>query len=308
MSGSPSAAAAGRARPPDGMRDVPCLFCGVADERLRFVEAPFRVVECARCGLVYVNPRLPPERLHAMYQHDYWTSDRASEFGYSAYLAEAPLYLRTYRLRSRHVRRHCPAPGRVLDVGCAAGFFLAVMKEQGWRTTGVELSEPMVEHARSRLDLPDVRVGDLLGVDLPPASFDLITMWDVIEHLEDPPAHLSAARRLLAPGGRLLLETQNVDSAFARLLGRRWQHYKHEEHLYHFDPRSLRRLLETTGWEPIDRTARYSGKYVSIDFMVERLRRLHPVLSTLASPLRAVGGLSLYVNLRDEMIVVARGR
>ncbi|MGQ0553737.1 MAG: class I SAM-dependent methyltransferase [Planctomycetota bacterium] len=296
------------AGPGDGLREMPCLFCGGHDERLRFRDGPFRVVECRRCGLVYVNPRLSPERLHQMYQEEYWQSERASSFGYSAYLADAPLYLRTYRLRSRIIRRQRPTPGSVLDVGCAAGFFLAVMAEQGWQTTGIELSEPMVSYARDTLHLPDVRQGDLLSVALPPAHFDLITLWDVVEHLEDPLAHLRAAARALKPDGLLLLETQNVSSLFARLLGRRWQHYKHEEHLYHFAPASLERLLEQTGFRSTSRTSRYGGKYVSMAFIAERAGRLHPWLSHFLAPLRAIGRRSLYLNFHDEMILCARKR
>jgi 2-polyprenyl-3-methyl-5-hydroxy-6-metoxy-1,4-benzoquinol methylase len=291
-----------------GLREVPCLFCGVHDESLRFREDPFRVVQCRRCGLVYVNPRLPSERLHDMYQEAYWTSDRACEFGYTEYLAEAPLYLRTYRLRRRVILERRPGPGRVLDVGCAAGFFLSVMAELGWETTGVELSAPMVRYAVEQLGLADIRRGDLLTLDLPAGHWDVVTLWDVIEHLEDPIAHLRAAARALKPDGLLVIETQNVASCFARLLGRKWQHYKHAEHLYHFDPRSLGRLLGLAGLERVASSARRGGKYVSMTFLAERVGRIHPLLSTLASPLRLLGNRALYLNFMDEMVVVARRR
>lgn len=292
---------------PDGMREMACLFCAVHDEQLRFAEGIFRVVECRRCGHVYVNPRLSVERLHEMYQEEYWTSDRAKEFGYTSYLAEAPLYLRTYRVRSRVIDAYKPKPGRVLDVGCAAGFFLAVMAERGWKTTGIEISKPMVDYARDELGLSAMHRGDLLSVDLgddPP--FDLITLWDVVEHLERPDEHLARATELLADDGILVLETQNVASTFARLMGRRWQHYKHEEHLYHFHPDSMRRLLADAGLQIVENTSRRGGKYVTMSFLVERMGKLHPALSVLAAPLRLAGGLSFYVNLADEMIVVAK--
>ena len=311
MTEPPRAAAAGRTGAPaatEGLREVDCLFCGLSDEQLLFREGPFRVVRCRRCGLTYVTPRLPAERLHQMYQEEYWSSGRAKDFGYTQYLAEAPLYLRTYALRSRLITERRPSPGRVLDVGCAAGFFLRVMADLGWQTTGLEISGAMCAYARDTLRLPDVRRGDLLSVPLEPGAFDVVTLWDVIEHLEDPPAHLRAARHLLAPDGILVIETQNVASSFARLLGRRWQHYKHAEHLYHFDPRTLERLLTEAGFAIVENTPHLGGKYVSMDFLVERVGRIHPWLSTLASPLRLVGSRALYVNLRDEMVVVARAR
>jgi 2-polyprenyl-3-methyl-5-hydroxy-6-metoxy-1,4-benzoquinol methylase len=288
------------------MREMPCLFCGVHEEVLRFRDGAFRVVECGRCGLVYVNPRLPAERIEEMYQEDYWSSDRAREFGYAEYLDDAPLYLRTYRLRSRVISRYKPRPGRLLDIGCAAGYFAAVMQEDGWDTTGIEISAPMVHYATETLRLPDIRRGDMLSVDTDRGSYDVVTLWDVIEHLEDPRAHLEAAREAAADDGILVLETQNVASRFARLLGRRWQHYKHEEHLYHFDPDSLTRLLKDAGWEIVANSPRYGGKYVSMRFLVERVGKIHPWLTYLASPLRLFGNASMYLNMRDEMIVVAR--
>jgi len=102
-----------------------------------------------------------------------------------------------------------------------------------------------------------------------------------------------------------VLETQNVASGFARLMGRRWQHFKHEEHLYHFEPATLDRLLAETGFRCVHRTARYGGKFVSPHFVAERVGKIHPVLSVLASPLRALPGPAVYVNLRDEMVVLA---
>lgn len=288
------------------MREMPCLFCGVHDERVRFHDGDYRVVECARCGLVYVNPRLPTERLHEMYQDEYWNSDRAKEFGYAQYLSDAENYLRTYRRRSKVVDDYKPAPGRVLDVGCAAGFFLRVCKDKGWETAGIEIAKPMIDYAEQTLGLSDMHRGDLLSVDLAPGSFDVISMWDVIEHLEEPGKHLARVSELLKDDGILVLETQNVGSRFAKLLGRRWQHYKHEEHLYHFDPATLRHLLEQSGFEVLENTPRGGGKYVSMAFFVERVGKVHPVLSVLSKPLVLLRGFAPYVNLLDEMVVVAR--
>lgn len=291
-----------------GSRDVACFLCGADDERVMFHDEPFRVVRCGRCGMVYVNPRLSSERLHEMYQEEYWSSDRAKEFGYASYLAERDNYERTYRRRVSTIERYRAEPGRVLDVGCAAGFFLSVMREKGWDTSGIEISKPMVDYARDTLGLPDVRHGDLTNLEIEETGYDVVTMWDVIEHLEDPRVHLQAVRRGLRDDGLLVLETQDVSSRFARLMGRKWQHYKHEEHLYHFDPDTLGRLLDEMGFEVLENTPRHGGKYVSMHFIVERVGRIHPVLTTLASPLRLLGDAALYVNLLDEMIVVARKR
>ena len=163
----------------------------------------------------------------------------------------------------------------------------------------------------ARLPLGDerVHVGTLDSAPaerFPAGSFDLVTLWDVIEHVPDPQALLREARAMLKPDGVLILETQNIDSGFARLLGKRWQHFKHEEHLFHFSPRTIGPLLAQAGFELVHRTARFGGKYVSFGFVAERAGRLHPALSMLLRPLAWLRRANVYVNLRDEMVVVAR--
>lgn len=286
-----------------------CQLCGGTGQRTRFVEPPFAVLECAQCGLVYVTPRLSGEALQKVYGAGYWKSDNPKSRGYADYAREASLYLRTFRRRMRLVSRFVRPGARVLDVGCAAGYFLQVMSEAGHDVLGVEPSTAIATIAQRELGADRVHVGSL---DSAPAaagyrngSFDLVTLWDVIEHIPDPQATLHRVRRLLAPGGRLLLETQNVQSRWARLLGRRWHHYKHEEHLYHFTPTTIARLLADCGFAVELCTADHAGKYVSLAFIAERAGRLGRLAGLVASPLRLIGNGHVYVNPRDEMIVVA---
>lgn len=290
---------------PSVLREVPCGLCGGTRQNLKFTENPYRVVECADCGLTYVTPRREPDKLREMYLVDYWQSSSAKDFGYTNYLKDEKLYLKTYRRRFAAVRKYYSKPARVLDVGCAAGYFLSVAKENGWNCTGVEVSPVVGAFARDRYGL-DIRQGTLLEQKFEPASFDFITFWDVVEHLPDPQAVLREARRLLAPGGKLLVETQNVNSRFARWMGPRWHHYKHAEHIYHFNPRTIQQLLAQCGFEPVECRATLGGKYVSLEFIVERANRLNPILSKLLTPLKALGRFSVYINLFDEMIVVSR--
>ena len=132
-----------------------------------------------------------------------------------------------------------------------------------------------------------------------------MTIWDVIEHVPEPQQLLASIRALIKPGGKLLLETQNVASRWARTLGKRWHHYKHDEHLYHFDPRTIRRLLEDCGFAVVQSGSGYAGKYVSFGFLAERAGRLGRVAGLLAKPLALLKPCNLYVNPHDELIVVA---
>lgn len=286
-----------------------CQLCGSRERNTKLVDGPFTVHECAKCSLVYVSPRLHGEALAKVYGEGYWKSDNPKARGYADYAREASLYLKTFQKRMGLVRNWVKPDSRVLDIGCAAGYFLQVMRKEGHSVLGIEPSESIAQIARKELGDATVFVGNL--DDAPEArgyrkgSFDLVTMWDVIEHIPDPQAALRTVRQLLAKGGRLLLETQNVQSRWARLLGRRWHHYKHEEHLYHFDPKTLERLLSDCGFRVVHCGAGYAGKYVSFGFIAERAGRLGKVAGLLASPLQLLRNANLYVNPRDEIIVVA---
>jgi 2-polyprenyl-3-methyl-5-hydroxy-6-metoxy-1,4-benzoquinol methylase len=284
-----------------------CPLCGSAELRPAFTEPPYTVLRCGRCGLGFVSPRLDDAGLRAIYADDsYWRSDSPKTRGYHDYRADEPLYRRTFDKRLAYALRDGPGSGRALDVGCAAGFCMAALRERGFETYGVEVSEAIGSHARDHFGFGDaVHLGTLESSPHPDAFFDLITMWDVVEHVSDPRALLAKARALLKPSGRLVLETQDIDSHFARLLGPRWHHYKHAEHIYHFTPDTVAELLRDAGFRLERLTHRYGGKYVSFQFIAERAGRLHPLVSKALAPLARLESASLYLNFMDEMIAVA---
>ncbi len=284
-----------------------CPLCGSDEYRTAFTEGPYSVRRCRRCGLGFTSPRLEAQELAAMYGDDsYWRSGSPKTLGYHDYRADEPLYLETFRRRLGFALAGGPRGGRALDVGCAAGFCMAVLRERGFDVSGVEVSPTIAAHARDRFGFDTVHVGTLQEAPFAEGSFDLITMWDVIEHVPDARALLSRARELLAPGGLLIVETQDIDSAFARALGPRWHHYKHAEHIYHHTPSTVRRLLADAGFHTERLTHRFAGKYVSFHFIAERAGRIHPLLSRALRPLAALQGANLYLNFMDEMIVLAR--
>jgi SAM-dependent methyltransferase len=292
------------------LEDVACPLCAARERRLRFRDEPFGVWICAGCDLTYVSPRVPAsELLERVYDASYWRSAAPRLRGYRDYAGAADEARATWARRLDALAAHLPPGGDALDVGCAAGFFLEALAARGWRVHGLEPSAPMYEVAAARLGAHCVHRGTL--ADLPPrwpARFDLVTLWDVLEHLPDPVAALRRARAALAPGGRLVLETQNVASVAARVLGRRWHHYKHEEHLAHFHPGTLTRALAAAGLEVLALTPRGAGKVVRLDFLAERAGRfgLGRLLGPLLRLLVRAGNPACYVNPLDELVVVAR--
>ena len=116
-----------------------CQVCGSDRRAPKFEDGPYTVYTCSDCGLVYVSPRLQGQALLDVYNETYWKSDNPKERGYADYASEAALYLKTYRKRMKLVSQWLPERGRVLDVGCAAGYFLRVAQEHGHDVHGVEI-------------------------------------------------------------------------------------------------------------------------------------------------------------------------
>jgi len=292
-----------------GMVDPACALCGSRERASLRRDGRFTLVRCARCSLCYVTPRREAAALLAeVYDASYWSSGAPRERGYGDYRGDEALYLRTFRRRFERLAPQLPRGGRALEVGCAAGYSLRVLEQRGFEVYGIEPSAAIRAHALQHFGPERIHAGTLDDCAFEDGSFDLIVLWDVIEHLCDPLAALRRLHGLLAADGRLLIETQNIDALAARVLGRRWTHFKHDEHLLHFSRATLRRALEQSGFELLSLSSRGAGKLVSPAFLAERARRVAPVL---AWPLALLSRLPLrgvYVNPFDELIAVARKR
>jgi len=287
------------------VEEVPCYLCGSREGKVLVDDPPFKVIECAGCGLGYTSPRLHGDRIHEIYGEQYWRSDSAKDFGYSCYEDEASGYLRTFEMKADLLARYLPQ-GRILEVGSAAGYFLAVMKARGYEVHGLEISREVAASSRERFGLPDVQSCFLADANYESASFDVIAMWDVIEHMADPLADLRHCHRLLHDEGLLVLQTQDVTSLARKILGRRWHHFKQMEHIYHFSPATIRELLGRADFDVLEITRRKAGKYISWEFVVERSARLGRLAALICRPFKLLGRRFFYVNPFDEIVVVAR--
>ena len=173
-----------------------CRLCDGACAT-RFTVDGYDIARCPRCDLEFVWPTPPPSAVRAVYDDGYFTAGR---FGYDDYfgrereVAHRKAHARLERLASLGHRG-----GRVLDVGCAAGYFLEVAQAQGWSVEGVECSAEARAHAPS-----SVRAHIREDADGLRGPYDVITFWDVLEHLDDERPALEVARHLLAPGGIFL--------------------------------------------------------------------------------------------------------
>ena len=227
-----------------------CLVCGserwaplfTSSDRLYHTTAEeFAVVRCREGGLVRLHPQPAEEELRRYYPGNYWFAPDESA---ASRLEEA---YRRLVLRD-HVRfvAQALARGPLLDVGCGGGLFLGMMRERGYAVVGLDFSREAAAIAWKRQQVPAV-CGDLAHAPLRAGSLAGITMFHVLEHLRDPRAYLVAARDLLAPDGRLVVQVPNAASWQFRLLGRRWSGVDVPRHLFDFRDCDVERLLEDCG-------------------------------------------------------------
>jgi 2-polyprenyl-3-methyl-5-hydroxy-6-metoxy-1,4-benzoquinol methylase len=262
---------------------------------------------CRTCGLVSVREMPAQEELRAIYGEAYFRNARSEEVGYDDYEADRYCIVRTANRRLDIIEKHLSHRGRLLDVGCALGFFVEAARRRGYQAQGVDISEHAVAYARDRLGV-EARAGTIHEAGFAPGSFDVITAWDVIEHVPDPVAELRYMRSLLAEDGLLVLSTPDVGSMASKLTGSRWMGFKlAEEHLVYFDRNTVTLALAQGGFE-VERL-KPIGKDVSLEFFTRRLRMYAGPLARLFEAgvgVTRLGRASVYANPRDILMVIAR--
>lgn len=232
------------------MEYIACELCGSDDSGLLFtakdlnqrMEGSFRVVRCRLCGLIYLNPRPGKEEMASWYPVDYYTGAPGA---YTADKFEPGKKETTRRRLLKYIKT-----GKILDIGCNNGEFLAGLKELGWDARGVEISPLAAQHAREKHGL-DVTVADFADTHFGNEQFDVVTLWHTLEHLRHPLEALREINRIIKTGGLLALSLPNIDSFQARIFKDKWFHLDVPRHLFHFSPATLGILLEKTGFEAL---------------------------------------------------------
>ncbi len=224
---------------PAGWEQTACPLCMSATAQTVVAAddpaLPCQVVRCCRCGLCYTNPRPDRGSVGRFYPDDYTphqyrpSGGAGRDDGFDAALAVPP------------------PGGRLLDFGCGAGKRLQRARALGWQVTGIDVSPRAVAHVRERLGLGAL-VGSLPHPELRPGSFEAITMSQSLEHVHDPLAVLREAHRLLTPGGQVIVAVPNLAGLPFGWFGAAWIGLDLPRHLIHFEPPTLRRMLQQAGF------------------------------------------------------------
>ncbi len=220
-----------------------CPVCAATDSREVIARRGYTYVRCGNCRTVYVNPMPSAEEVLAYYQNPaYFAGDE--EGGYRDYAAMHKALAPHFRRRLHTLAGYLPDRGRLLDFGCADGYFLELARAAGWEIAGVEASEGMAGAVARRLNIPVATSLD----DLPLRSWDAITLWEVVEHLPRPVAELQRLKERLRAGGVLMLSTPNAGHWQAVRTPEQWASYRPPFHLTLFIADSLHYALERAGF------------------------------------------------------------
>jgi SAM-dependent methyltransferase len=204
----------------------------------------FTIELCQSCGVAQTVPRPPDKDMGKYYPSVYYP---IGDFDNERYLRT----IGRYQAEKVALLKMEKQRGRVLDVGCGAGYFVREALKAGFAAEGVEFSADAAAFGRRQWNLP-ITVGDAQSVSHADGAFDAITLWHVLEHLPHPAEMLGTVQRLLRDDGVLILAVPNFASLQARVFKGRWYHLEVPRHLYHFDPVSLRALLSRKGFR-VDR-------------------------------------------------------
>lgn len=288
------------------MEWVPCVLCGshLAVTHLGIQ----RLARCLDCGMIFINPRPISFQIHSQYNENYFHCETPIRGGYENYIGDEKEIRLTFRRRIKRLQRliSLKPESNVLDIGCAAGFFLQECKYTGWDVHGLELCEFQAQEARNKgLHVVTSSIEKVVFED---SSFDLITMWDVIEHLPEPVSALKSVYRWLKPGGHVVLSTPDTDSWMATIFRRNWLGFRSvDEHLFFFNRTTINRALKLAGLTPERFT--YTGKYLNLPRIITRLRyysRIGTILLRFSET--RLPSRSIYLNPLDTMMVAGQKR
>ena len=251
-----------------------CPWCGsdkaqinlwLKDEFLS--KEDFHICECLNCGLLYTMPRPSKEKIGDYYKSEEYYSHQENKKGFIPKVYEAVKKVNLkhkYNLATKDIKA-----GRLLDIGCGVGDFLHTAEEHGWSCTGVEPSEDAKNIARKKIKADLIASEDL--EQIPDGSFDLITMWHVLEHVDNLKWQVEQLQRLVKPQGRIVIAVPNYKSYDAQFYNELWAAYDVPRHLSHFNKTTLTKIFKSKGLE-LKKTDKLVWDAYYISYMSEQYK------------------------------------
>jgi 2-polyprenyl-3-methyl-5-hydroxy-6-metoxy-1,4-benzoquinol methylase len=212
-----------------------CDLCGRINKKEIYKFEHWTLLQCNRCGLRWGSSNGSTPNVCSIYDRNYFNSENASKIGYKNYLQEEKVKTRSFNYWYRKIER-ISKKGSCLDIGCAYGYSVKVAKNRGWHSYGIDISEHAVCMAKKENN--NIKCVNYFKFNNN-IKFDLITAWDVLEHMISPKKFLQKTINNLTGDGLIAITTPIYDFCFAKYYGQNWFEYKWPEHLYYFSRESL---------------------------------------------------------------------
>ena len=227
----------------------------------------FKIMECPNCGLRFTIPRPAPEEIGKYYQSENYYSHQQNNKGLVPRIYE---FVKSFNIKNKSsMAIGGLTQGKLLDIGCGVGDFLVQVKKQGWEVQGIEPSDDAKNIAEKRLGFRPYSPGDYAMFE--DHTFDAITMWHVLEHIDNLHFQTKEIHRLLKPGGRLIIALPNFQSFDCQYYKEKWAAWDVPRHLNHFAPDVLREIITSCGFQTIDtQKLKWDAYYIS--YMSERFQ------------------------------------
>lgn len=267
----------------------------------------YALFHCDSCGLYQTDLKKEYESfVKAFYGKGYFTGD-PTRGAYTSYRKDKPYITKNMHRFLAEVKKHKPA-GKLLDAGCAYGYFIELALANGYDAYGFDPSHHAVGEARKIVGSDRVKEGTIGGVRYNGELFDVITLFDVFEHLSDPKKDMQKLMKLLAPDGILVIATGDTDSIMAKTLKRRWTFFNPPQHLFFFNQKNLTRFLRDIHMKPVHWFR--IGKWLSLEYVFHLAETgaesgLGKFLHRFLGP-TLVGRVPIYLPLMDNMVVIAK--
>lgn len=280
-----------------------CRVCSAKQYTVLFTKIGYDVVKCDTCCLVYLDFVASKEFSQNYYSEEFF-NDKGTKHAYTDYEKESKFLKKSFLKRIELLRKY-QSDGNLLDIGCATGSFME-KASNFYKVSGIDVSDYAIKQAKSKK--LDVWQGMLDDSPYRNQVFDVVTLWDTIEHVADPKETIAQVGKIVRPEGIIGLTTGDVGSIFAQMCGSFWHLYNIPQHLSYFDKKTITKILNNAGFEVKEIV--YPSINLTLDYLLFRfitfynLRFLMPIYVMLKD--RGFLEKAFDINLHDIMFVVAQ--
>jgi len=285
---------------------VTCYLCGNNKYQLAFIKLGYKIFFCPKCHLCWLDFNEDYQNfLHSYYEKGYFQGDIKYR-AYANYEEDKKTIQRNMNNYLNKIKKF-KSSGKILDVGCATGYFLEVAQEEKFHPYGIDVSHYAIDIAKKKFH-ENVQCSSIASSKLNNQNFDIITMFDILEHLKEPIEDLKILHKSLKDDGLLVIQTGDTKSTWAKTMKHNWHFYAPPQHLYFYSAKNINTLLSKAGFQVIK--IEKTGKWVSLRYLFHMMSyvrrggvgdRLYKLVCN-----NILGEIPIYLRFNDNMICYAK--